>query len=606
LTYYQPSYILNVNWLVLEVNDEALNLALSIHSNPGVYSLLIGSGVSRSAAIPTGLEIVDNLISKLKILSKDTTETDLKTWYKLYYKEDPDYSKILERISPTQTERNAILRSYFEPTQEEREQQLRVPTLAHKAIASLVKDGYVKVIITTNFDRLLEVALEEQGITSIVVSTDDSIAGAIPYIHSTCTIVKVNGDYRDTRIKNTRTELENYSPALNSYLDRILDEFGLIVCGWSGEWDTALKSAIIRCPSRRYTTYWSSRHAPNEESLKLIEHRQARVIHIESADKFFTNLYDNVKSLKQMEPLNPASIPVAIAMTKRFLSEEKYRITLHDLVSEEVEKCRVIMDSPRFTFPSELKKEEFQARMHDYEAVIQRLSAVLNTISFFGEQSHSCHITNSINRLAESATRGGIIVLINLLRYPALLLSYSCGIVSLAVSRWWNLAAVLNSTTIRDEKKKFPAIKYLNVWNVFDNDVYKWVPRPNAQREFTPANLYLQELLRIPLKPYIPSDAEYQGIFDIFEYLLALVYLDSCSKTSGSNWAPLGCFAWRYKHAVDDGVSTPIGEFFSRGISLGKEWGLLTTGLFGGSPERLVAARDKFELFLKEVASHWY
>ena len=55
------------------MNNEALNLALSIYSNPGVYALLLGSGISRSAAIPTGWEIVNDLIAKLKILSKDSS-----------------------------------------------------------------------------------------------------------------------------------------------------------------------------------------------------------------------------------------------------------------------------------------------------------------------------------------------------------------------------------------------------------------------------------------------------------------------------------------------------------------------------------------------------
>jgi len=119
------------------MNDEALNLALSVYSNPGAYALLVGSGISRSAAIPTGWEIVTDLISKLKRLSGDSSDTDPITWYKLKYGEEPDYPRILEMISPTQTERNAILRSYFEPTQEEREQQLKLPTAAHKAIASL-------------------------------------------------------------------------------------------------------------------------------------------------------------------------------------------------------------------------------------------------------------------------------------------------------------------------------------------------------------------------------------------------------------------------------------------------------------------------------------
>jgi len=340
--------------------------------------------------------------------------------------------------------------------------------------------------------------------------------------------------------------------------------------------------------------------------MRLIGHRRARIIEIESADKFFVSLYDKVESLKQMEPFNPASVPVAIAMVKRFLSEGKHRIRLHDFVCEEVEKCRSEMDSPRFAFPSKIEKPVFQARMHDYENVSYRLLAMLSAISFFGEESHSVHIYSTINRLAEISTQAGLIALISLQRYPALLASYSCGIAALAAERWENLSAVLSKTHVREDNKNFPAIKYLNVWEVFSHDAYKWVPRPNAEREYTPASEYICGLLRETLKPYVPSDTVYQALFDIYEYLLALVYLDSCPRTSGSNWGPVGCFAWRYKYAAEDGLSTPIDEFFSKGAALEKDWGLLTSGLFGGSLERLASAREKFGTFLSKVRSQWW
>jgi len=38
--------------------DPLLSLALSVRSNPGVYALLRGSGVSRAAGVPTGWEVV--------------------------------------------------------------------------------------------------------------------------------------------------------------------------------------------------------------------------------------------------------------------------------------------------------------------------------------------------------------------------------------------------------------------------------------------------------------------------------------------------------------------------------------------------------------------
>ena len=44
------------------------------------------------------------------------------------------------------------------------------PTKAHKSIAKLAKDGYIRVILTTNFDRLLEMAFESEDINPQIIS----------------------------------------------------------------------------------------------------------------------------------------------------------------------------------------------------------------------------------------------------------------------------------------------------------------------------------------------------------------------------------------------------------------------------------------------------
>ena len=49
--------------------------------------------------------------------------------------------------------------------------------------------------------------------------------------------MKVNGDYLNASTKNTEDELASYDPRIEMLLDRILDEYGLVVCGWSAEWD---------------------------------------------------------------------------------------------------------------------------------------------------------------------------------------------------------------------------------------------------------------------------------------------------------------------------------------------------------------------------------
>ncbi len=145
--------------------DLLLSLAFSIQSNKGVYALLLGSGVSRPAGVPTGWEIILDLTRKLAHVAGENSQPHPEEWYKRKFGEEPNYSKVIEEIAKTASERSGLLRSYFEPTEEEIQQKIKVPSQGHSAIAELVKLGFIRVIVTTNFDRLLEKALEDVGIT---------------------------------------------------------------------------------------------------------------------------------------------------------------------------------------------------------------------------------------------------------------------------------------------------------------------------------------------------------------------------------------------------------------------------------------------------------
>jgi len=153
--------------------EPIISLAFAMQSNKGVYALLLGSGVSRSAGIPTGWEMVLDLIRKMAKLAGADCEPDPPAWYAQEFGEEADYGKLLNEVAKLRSERQGLLRAYFEPTAEDREDGLKLPRDAHRAIAELVQGGYVRVIITTNFDRLIEPALEEIGIIPTVISTAD-------------------------------------------------------------------------------------------------------------------------------------------------------------------------------------------------------------------------------------------------------------------------------------------------------------------------------------------------------------------------------------------------------------------------------------------------
>ena len=121
--------------------DPILGLAVSMHSGKGVYALLLGSGVSRSSAIPTGWEVIVDLIRTLAHLKGDDCGEDPEGWYKTLTGGEPDSSDILDQLTSSSAERAQLLRAYFEPTADDREQARKAPSPAHRCIATLVTEG---------------------------------------------------------------------------------------------------------------------------------------------------------------------------------------------------------------------------------------------------------------------------------------------------------------------------------------------------------------------------------------------------------------------------------------------------------------------------------
>lgn len=291
--------------------DSTVPLTFALHSNPGAYAVLLGSGVSTGAGILTGRQIVADLTAKIALLEGAGAVDDPIEWYRNSHGYDPDYSQLLGELAPSPAERSQLLRTYFEPTDADRAQDIRVPGGAHRAMAQLAATGHLRLFLTTNFDRLLEQALNDAGVVPTVISTPDSLEGAGPLAHSGCTVVKLNGDYRDSRIKNTPAELASYDPSFDRLLDEALANYGLIVAGWSAQWDTALREALISSQNDRFSTYWTTVDEPAPYARELIDHRHAEVLHVDSADAFFGEIASGVAALggSAAQQASPAPVP---------------------------------------------------------------------------------------------------------------------------------------------------------------------------------------------------------------------------------------------------------------------------------------------------------
>ena len=309
-----------------------LSLAFSLYSASGTYALLLGSGLSRAAGVPTGWEVTLDLVRKLAAAEGEPT-SEPKVWYRERFGEEPSYSEVVERLAPTRDEHRALLQGYFEPNEQEREESKKLPTTAHRAIARLCSTRHIRVVLTTNFDRLLERALEAEGVASVVIDTPDAADGAPPLQHSRCTVIKVNGDYLDTRIKNAPEELADYEPRMRRLLERVFTEYGLVVCGWSGTYDFALIDALKRAGGRRYMTYWVSRGEPSEAEQSLTTFLSGTSIEAQGADEFFGDLTEKVEALETFGGDDPLTAPVAVATAKRCLDDPERSVRLREFVN---------------------------------------------------------------------------------------------------------------------------------------------------------------------------------------------------------------------------------------------------------------------------------
>jgi hypothetical protein len=581
--------------------EPMLSLAFSLHSNKGVYALLVGSGVSRSAGIPTGWEIVERLIRQLAGLKGENCEHDPSVWYKDKYGEGPEYSKLLDEIGKTPAARQGLIKSYFEPTPDDFEQGRKVPSSAHKAIAELAAGGYIRVIITTNFDRLIEASLESAGVTPIVISTPDAAEGAPPFSHGGCFVIKVHGDYPDVRIKNTPKELEKYDPRLNRLVDRIFDEFGLIVCGWSAEWDTALRAALERCKSHRYTTFWTVRDKLTDAAKNLLQLRRAETINIKDADSFFTELAEKVAALEDMAGSHPLSTKAAVATLKRYLPDERHRIRLQELLAAEVERLYENLSEKHFPFQGvSYTAEDIAKRMKQYERVTETLQNLLTAGCYWGEDTYGNLWAKCLQRIANPpGQRIRYLTSLHYLRsYPALILFYSGGIVALSANRYLTFASLVSKPQVREDGDEQQLVMAVDPDKVMDeNAVGLLVPAMVGLR--TPFSRYLQELLRDPLREFLPDDIEYQRCFDRFEYFVGLLQADLRKKAGRDTRGFVGCFGWRmleHRGHISKQIESETKEF-------GENWPPLRAGLFGGSLERFLNVKNEFDQFVK--GSNW-
>ena len=208
---------------------------------------LVGAGTSAEGQVPTAGQLIDRLLIELyasdnglpvdQVLAQPRWQESV---YPLYdgqgglpkITDDAFYSAIFERVFP---DRDARARFIMEALAG------RVPHHGQHVLAGLAACDLAPLLVTTNFDTLLEDAIREMlpAVSSQARLTvlDPQNAARASFVIATDQrplVVKIHGDLGSVTLSNTEAELAEHDPKLRAAVLAQLSRYGLVVAGYSG------------------------------------------------------------------------------------------------------------------------------------------------------------------------------------------------------------------------------------------------------------------------------------------------------------------------------------------------------------------------------------
>ena len=237
---------------------------------------LLGAGASASAAVPTAGQIVDDLLVRLYASdfnlvrqAVDVTDPAVLARVRAHYDgiagtpaigSVGDYSAVLEMVLPEENARRSYLQQMIHG---------RAPSYGQRVLGALVSADKVRLVLTTNFDQLVEAAASDAHSyasdspvlhVAALGSTDRAVRsladGTWPLL------IKLHGDFGESRLKNLSSELQRQDEGLRRAVVDASRRFGLVVVGYSGRDESVmdmLREAVAQPGAWPHGIWWLAR-----------------------------------------------------------------------------------------------------------------------------------------------------------------------------------------------------------------------------------------------------------------------------------------------------------------------------------------------------------
>lgn len=302
------------------------------------------------------------------------------------------------------------------------------------------------------------------------------------------------------------------------------------------------------------------------------------------------------------------------------ISEPSRQMAFEELVMDEAARTHDRLTSLEL-FPSGLPALSGPDQVEAVKSIVEQygiywdvtapMSHTMITAAAWADAVQARVLARAVQTVAGTvqAQRSGQSVLLSMRHYPLVALTYAAALGALSRENYVSLRAVTTDAQVRADDGKHPAIAWANPGDACPVEVAGTVLALSDEKEvedeviqsllqrggnrYTPISDHLFARLRPMLKRAVPSDEDYDELFDKMEVLLALITCDAYLQARADNryihGPSLGRFTWKHRYF---GERAPERVMQAEFREHGDQWAPLLAGLMGRSLERTTAAFD--------------